>query len=109
MDIFYAVLILLGLGSILGAVLTVASVFLSVKGNEKALAGYDELNVMQDNSTESTGNVDSDSNAPMYKTIATPFSDFANELKKAFKQGDYGEIAKIIVEKLNSALSKIQP
>lgn len=36
MDIFYAVLILLGLGSILGAVLTVASVFLSVKGNEKA-------------------------------------------------------------------------
>ena len=79
----------------------------AVKGNEKALAGYDELNVMQDNSTESTGNVDSDSNAPMYKTIATPFSDFANELKKAFKQGDYGEIAKIIVEKLNSALSKI--
>ena len=43
MDIFYAVLVLAGLGSILAALLTVASVFLAVKGNEKAGEVRDRL------------------------------------------------------------------
>ena len=43
MDILWAVLVLFGLGSILAGVLTVASVFLSVKGNEKAGEVRDRL------------------------------------------------------------------
>ena len=74
----------------------------AIKENEKALAGYDELNVMQDTSTSNT-----DDQKQLYETITTPFSNFADELKKAFEKGDYGEIARILSRKLNTVLSKI--
>ena len=73
----------------------------AVKDNQKNLSGYDELNVMQDNSNNS------DVSSPLYKMVAVPFNKFANELKKSFSKGNYNEIAKTIARKINSALSKI--
>ena len=83
----------------------------AAKENEKYLAGYDELNVMQDNSSSDKSSDNSNDIAPskMFTTanITSGISDFANKLKEAFSKQDFSGIGQLVAQKLNTALSKI--
>ncbi|MDY4813070.1 MAG: hypothetical protein SO152_04380 [Ruminococcus sp.] len=79
----------------------------ATKDNQKSLAGYDELNVMQSSESEKEKTDNSKATSPLYQTVAVPFNEFANKLKQAFNKGDYSGIAKIIAQRINSALAKI--
>lgn len=74
------------------------------------LAGFDELNVLSDSSSRSggggTGGV---SPSEMFEEvpIESSITDFVDRLKAAFKDGDYGEIGRIIGNGINTALQKI--
>ena len=73
---------------------------------KKQLAGFDDLNVLSDNSSGGGGGVDP---SEMFEevTIDSPILDFANKLKTAFENGDYEGIGRIVGEKINSAISKV--
>lgn len=79
----------------------------ATKENQKNLASYDQLNVMEQSSSSNNAKDSNASNGKQFKTVATPFSNFANQLKKAISKGDYGAVAKILSKKLNSVLSSI--
>lgn len=74
------------------------------KENEKSLASFDELNVMQDNSSSDDN---SDSNS-YFQTIPTAFDDFANKIKEAIKKGDFESIGQLIADKLNKGMKSIK-
>lgn len=77
--------------------------------NQKNLAGYDELNVMQQE--ENSGSITVDSGAgevTYFQTVPTIFSDFAEQLKQAFKKGDFTAIGQLVADKLNKAMSNIK-
>ncbi len=65
------------------------------KRNQKNLASYDQLNVMEQSSSSNNAKDSNASNGKQFKTVATPFSNFANQLKKAISKGNYGAVAKI--------------
>ena len=81
--------------------------------NQKNLAGYDELNVMQQGTSSSANNSDGNKNelAPsdMFTTAAVSngVSNFANQLKSLFKKQDFEGIGKLIGTKINNALQSI--
>lgn len=79
----------------------------ATKDNQKNLASYDQLNVMEQSSSSNNTKDSNASNGKQFKTVATPFSNFANQLKKAISKGDYGAVAKTLSKKLNSVLSSI--
>ena len=74
----------------------------SAKELKKQLAGFDEMNVLSDNSGGSSG-----SGGVSMGTPDPAMLDFLDELKKLFVDGDFGKIAQIFSEKVVSALNYI--
>jgi len=85
----------------------------ATKENQKNLAGYDQLNVMEQSSNDDTSSSKKADNAlspkDMFKqaNISSSISDFAKQVKDLFAKGDYSGIGKLISSKINSALSSI--
>ena len=82
----------------------------TAKEAEKAtnsLASFDELNVMQDNSS-STSSSTGTSTEDYFQSVPTVFDDFANKLKKAIKKGDFESIGELVANKFNKALKSIK-
>lgn len=75
--------------------------------NNKNLASFDELNVMQADSGSKTSASADDDDVSNYVTVPTMFSDFANKLKDAIKKQDFSEIGQLIADKLNISMKKI--
>lgn len=79
--------------------------------NQKGLSGYDELNVMQDNSSTATekGSTNEITPKDMFTTAAVSngINGFANQLKDLFKSQDFSGIGELIGTKINSALKNI--
>lgn len=77
----------------------------AAKEAKRQLAGFDELNVLQDNDTGGGGAGDIQyEEIPINEDI----SDFVNRIKEAYANGDYAEIGKIIGEKLNEVFATIR-
>lgn len=79
--------------------------------NQKSIAGYDDLNVMQDNSTSDKAKGSKNEIAPsdMFTTatVSNGINGFANQLKSLFEAQDFKGIGKLIGDKINGALSNI--
>lgn len=73
--------------------------------NQKSLAGFDELNVMQDNSPNNTDVSPSGSN-PMFSNVETQVTGLEGSLLDALKKQDWNSVGSMIGDKVNSALSK---
>lgn len=78
--------------------------------NQKNLAAYDQLNVMQqDNDTKATtADTTADNTGTLFETVPTVFSEFATKLKEAFSKGDFNAIGQLVADKLNKAMSSIK-
>lgn len=81
----------------------------SAKDAKRQLASFDELNVLSDKSTKKKddGSVDP---SQMFEEVPidTSVTDFVDRLKKAFADGDFTELGKIIGEKINDAFQSIK-
>ena len=80
----------------------------SAKDAKRQLASFDELNVLSDKSTKKDdGSVDP---SQMFEEVPidTSVTDFVDRLKKAFADGDFTELGKIIGEKINDAFQSIK-
>ena len=82
----------------------------AAKDAQKQLAGFDELNVLSDSSSDSggggAGSVDP---SEMFEEvpIESSITDFIGSLKEAFKNGDYAGIGEIIGNGINTAVQKV--
>ena len=77
----------------------------SAKETKKQLAGFDELNVLTDSSSD---NSKTDNAAGQFEKVPiTGISDFLQRIKDAFLNGDYEEIGRIVAEKINGIFQKI--
>lgn len=80
----------------------------SADKTKKALAGFDELNILDDRSTDrDDGSVDP---SQMFEQVPIDSSigDFAQRLKDAFEAGDWEGLGQVIGEKINSAFQHIK-
>ena len=80
----------------------------SAKDAKRQLASFDELNILSDKSTKKDdGSVDP---SQMFEEVPidTSVTDFVDRLKKAFADGDFTELGKIIGEKINDAFQSIK-
>lgn len=80
----------------------------SAKDAKRQLASFDELNVLSDKSTKKDdGSVDP---SQMFEEVPidTSVTDFVDRLKKAFADGDFTGLGKIIGEKINDAFQSIK-
>ena len=82
----------------------------AAKDAQKQLAGFDELNVLSDSSSDSggggAGSVDP---SEMFEEvpIESSITDFIGSLKEAFKSGDYAGIGEIIGNGINTAVQNV--
>lgn len=77
---------------------------------KKQLAGFDELNVLSDSSSDGGGGgAGSASPSEMFEEvpIESNITDFVGKLKEAFKNGDYAGIGEIIGNGINTAVQKV--
>lgn len=65
--------------------------------------GLDELNVIAENAGGGSGA--SSSFDDMFELAETPYSDFAEQLRQAFENGDWKSIGHIVAEKLNEVFA----
>ena len=82
----------------------------AAKEAQKQLAGFDELNVLSDSSSDSGGGGASATDpSEMFEEvpIESSITDFIGSLKDAFKNGDYAGIGVIIGEGINTAVQKV--
>lgn len=81
----------------------------NAKAKQQQLASYDELNVMQDtdSGSDSGSSGSGSTSAPIFnaKAMDVPIVD---QIKKLIKSGDWEGIGKLVANKLNNALKKIQ-
>lgn len=80
----------------------------ATEDNQKSLAGYDELNVVQQNIDNSSTDTDNTDEKEYYKTMPTVMSNYAEQLKNAFQKQDYSGIGQLVADKLNESLRKIK-
>ena len=82
----------------------------AAKEAQKQLAGFDELNVLSDSSSDSGGGGASATDpSEMFEEvpIESSITDFIGSLKDAFKNGDYAGIGEIIGNGINTAVQKV--
>ena len=82
----------------------------AAKEAQKQLAGFDELNVLSDSSSDSGGGGASTTDpSEMFEEvpIESSITDFIGSLKDAFKNGDYAGIGEIIGNGINTAVQKV--
>lgn len=80
----------------------------SAKDAKRQLASFDELNVLSDKSTKKDDGSVNPSQMFEEVPIDTSVTDFVDRLKKAFADGDFTELGKIIGEKINDAFQSIK-
>lgn len=82
----------------------------SAKDAKRQLASFDELNVLSDNKSSSGKDDGSVDPSQMFEEVPidTSVTDFVDRLKKAFADGDFTELGKIIGEKINDAFQSIK-
>lgn len=81
--------------------------------NQKSLAGYDKLNVLQDSKYSSNGvSAAKDTLTPkdMFTTapVMNSIGSFAQQLKDLINKQDFGAVGEVVAEKINTALKKIK-
>lgn len=81
----------------------------NTKANGKNLAGYDRLNVMQQDSSSQKSSKNDLLPKDMFKTVAisNTIKKFADKLRKLFKKQNFKDIGELIGNKLNKALESI--
>lgn len=81
----------------------------AAKDAQKQLAGFDELNVLSKNSSESDSGAGTPSPSEMFEEvpIESSITDFVTRIKDAFKNGDYASIGNIIAQGFNAAIDKL--
>ena len=82
----------------------------AAKNAQKQLAGFDELNVLSDSSSDSGGGgAGSVSPSEMFEEvpIESSITDFVSRIKEAFKNGDYAAIGNIVAQGFNAAIDKL--
>lgn len=81
----------------------------AAKDAQKQLAGFDELNVLSKNSSESDSGAGTPSPSEMFEEvpIESSITDFVTRIKDAFKNGDYASIGNIIAQGFNVAIDKL--
>ena len=82
----------------------------AAKEAQKQLAGFDELNVLSDSSSDSGGGGASTTDpSEMFEEvpIESSITDFIGSLKDALKNGDYAGIGEIIGNGINTAVQKV--
>ena len=82
----------------------------AAKDTQKQLAGFDELNVLSDSSSDSGGGGASTTDpSEMFEEvpIESSITDFIGSLKDALKNGDYAGIGEIIGNGINTAVQKV--
>ena len=81
----------------------------AAKDAQKQLAGFDELNVLSKDSSDSGGSAGSVDPSEMFEEvpIESSITDFIGSLKDAFKNGDYAGIGEIIGNGINTAVQKV--
>ena len=82
----------------------------AAKNAQKQLAGFDELNVLSDSSSDSSGGgAGSVSPSEMFEEvpIESSITDFVSRIKEAFKNGDYAAIGNIVAQGFNAAIDKL--
>ena len=82
----------------------------AAKEAQKQLAGFDELNVLSDSSSDSGGGGASATDpSEMFEEvpIESSITDFIGSLKDALKNGDYAGIGEIIGNGINTAVQKV--
>ena len=80
----------------------------SAKKAQNSLLGFDELNVLSDNSASNTGTPGTVSPSEMFEEvpIESKILNFVNRIKAAFRAGDYAGIGKILGDGINTAVEK---
>lgn len=82
----------------------------AAKNAQKQLAGFDELNVLSDSSSDSGGGgAGGVSPSEMFEEvpIESSITDFVSRIKEAFKNGDYAAIGNIVAQGFNAAIDKL--
>lgn len=82
----------------------------AAKDAQKQLAGFDELNVLSDSSSDTGGGgAGSVSPSEMFEEvpIESSITDFVSRIKEAFKNGDYAAIGNIVAQGFNAAIDKL--
>lgn len=79
----------------------------AVKENQKNLAGYDELNVMSDDSSDDDS-TSSQSVQPMFENVTAQVDGIEKTLLDALKRQDFISIGRLISDKLNTALDSVK-
>ncbi len=82
----------------------------AAKNAQKQLAGFDELNVLSDSSSDSGGGgAGSVAPSEMFEEvpIESSITDFVSRIKEAFKNGDYAAIGNIVAQGFNAAIDKL--
>ncbi len=81
----------------------------AAKEAKKQLAGFDELNVLSDSSSDSGASGGTISPSEMFEEVPIESSivDFVDKIKESFNNGDYAGIGEIIGTKINEAVQKV--
>ncbi len=81
----------------------------AAKNAQKQLAGFDELNVLSKDSSDSGSSAGSVDPSEMFEEvpIESSITDFVSRIKDAFKNGDYASIGNIIAQGFNAAIDKL--
>lgn len=82
----------------------------AAKNAQKQLAGFDELNVLSDSSSDSGGGgAGSVAPSEMFEEvpIESSITDFVSRIKEAFKNGDYAAIGNIVAQGFNAAIDEL--
>lgn len=81
----------------------------SAKKAKAALASFDELNILDDNSSDSTKDDGSVDPSKMFEQVPIDSAvlDFADKLKKAFKEADWKGLGTLLGDKINELVDSV--
>ena len=81
----------------------------SAKKAKAALASFDELNILDDNSSDSTKDDGSVDPSKMFEQVPIDSAvlDFADKLKKAFKEADWKGLGELLGSKINKLVDSV--
>lgn len=81
----------------------------SAKKAKAVLAGFDELNILDDNSSDSTKDDGSVDPSKMFEQVPIDSAvlDFADKLKKAFEEADWKGLGTLLGDKINELVDSV--
>lgn len=79
----------------------------AAKENQKVLAGFDELNVLNASDNDDSGTENAAATAPMFENVQAQVGGLAKTIADLFKNQDFNGLGKLVGDKINAALQKI--